>query len=178
MGYKRRKRDDHRKENLTLRRISGRSCRTGNIMAAAKQVALYGSPFPYKFDRTEETHDIRRNHAGGTRGDGRKMLRLPRMRRRVCADRIPGPGSIGDVAARNFAKWREIRLNMDTLTDVKSVDTSVRLFGRTFSLPVFAGPVGCRSFTLRQEIRRRTLQRYSCTFVRRIGDMRVHRGRR
>ena len=61
---------------------------------------------------------------------------------RVCADRIPGPGSIGDVAARNFAKWREIRLNMDTLTDVKSVDTSVRLFGRTFSLPVFAGPVG------------------------------------
>lgn len=70
------------------------------------------------------------------------MLRLPRMRRRVCADRIPGPGSIGDVAARNFAKWREIRLNMDTLTDVKSVDTSVRLFGRTFSLPVFAGPVG------------------------------------
>lgn len=61
---------------------------------------------------------------------------------RVCADRIPGPGSIGDVAARNFSTWREIRLNMDTLTDVKSVDTSVRLFGRTFSLPVFAGPVG------------------------------------
>ena len=61
---------------------------------------------------------------------------------RVCADRIPGPGSIGDVAARNFSTWREIRLNIDTLTDVKSVDTSVRLFGRTFSLPVFAGPVG------------------------------------
>ena len=24
---------------------------------------------------------------------------------RVCADRIPGPGSIGNVAARNFSTW-------------------------------------------------------------------------
>jgi 4-hydroxymandelate oxidase len=62
----------------------------------------------------------------------------------ACSNRIPGPGAkgSGDVAKRNFDAWRDIRVNMDTLCDGFTPDTSVTLFDRTFVLPVFAGPVG------------------------------------
>ena len=62
----------------------------------------------------------------------------------ACKNRMPGPGAkgTGDVAARNYEKWQEIRVNMDTLTENRPVDTSCTLFGRRFRYPVFAGPVG------------------------------------
>lgn len=61
-----------------------------------------------------------------------------------CGNRIPGPGAkgVGDTAIRNYDKWKEIRVNMDTLSEKKTVDTSVTLFGDDFSAPFFAGPVG------------------------------------
>ena len=57
---------------------------------------------------------------------------------------MPGPGAkgVGDNAVRNYQKWQEIRVNMDTIHENKSIDTSVELFGRTFKYPFFAGPVG------------------------------------
>ena len=57
---------------------------------------------------------------------------------------MPGPGSkgIGDTAIRNYDKWKEIRLQMDTIAENKPVDTSLELFGKTFQYPFFAGPVG------------------------------------
>ena len=63
---------------------------------------------------------------------------------RVCKNTIPGPGAKGrgDVAIRNYAAWQDIRVNMDTIHANNPVDTSVTLFGHTFDLPVFAGPVG------------------------------------
>lgn len=63
---------------------------------------------------------------------------------RSCRNRIPGPGAkgVGDTAIRNYDKWKEIRVNMDTLTENKAVDTSITLFGDDFSAPFFAGPVG------------------------------------
>lgn len=63
---------------------------------------------------------------------------------RACKNTIPGPGAkgVGDVAIRNYDKWQELRLNMDTLTDVKSADTRFTIFDKEFELPVFAGPVG------------------------------------
>lgn len=63
---------------------------------------------------------------------------------RACKNTIPGPGAkgVGDVAIRNYDKWQELRLNMDTLTDVKSADTQFTIFDKKFELPVFAGPVG------------------------------------
>lgn len=63
---------------------------------------------------------------------------------RACGNRMPGPGSkgTGDVAARNYDKWKEIRLNMDTLTEKGPVDMSVDLFGKTLRYPILAGPVG------------------------------------
>lgn len=62
----------------------------------------------------------------------------------ACKNTIPGPGAkgAGDTAIRNYAKWQEIRVNMDTLCTRQDADTTFTLFGRTFSAPVFAGPVG------------------------------------
>lgn len=63
---------------------------------------------------------------------------------RACRNTIPGPGAkgTGDVAIRNFDKWRDIRVNMDTLVEKKKISTDFELFGRSFSAPIFAGPIG------------------------------------
>ncbi|AKA67189.1 alpha-hydroxy-acid oxidizing protein [Clostridium scatologenes] len=63
---------------------------------------------------------------------------------KACKNKVPGPGAkgIGDVAIRNYDKWKEIRINMDTLVENKPVDTSVQLFNEKFKYPIFAGPVG------------------------------------
>ena len=62
----------------------------------------------------------------------------------ACRNTIPGPGAkgVGDTAIRNYQKWQEIRVQMDTLHENVPVDMSVELFGRKFSYPFFAGPVG------------------------------------
>ena len=59
---------------------------------------------------------------------------------RACGNKVPGPGAkgVGDTAIRNYDKWQEVRLNMDTICENKPVDTSLELFGRKFTLPVFA----------------------------------------
>lgn len=63
---------------------------------------------------------------------------------KACRNQIPGPGAkgVGDTAIRNYDKWQEIRVNMDTLCEGGTPDTSVELFGRNFKYPFFAGPVG------------------------------------
>lgn len=63
---------------------------------------------------------------------------------RACGGSIPGPGAKGSgtVAIRNFDAWRNVRLNMDTIHENFTPDTSLQLFGRTFKYPFFAGPVG------------------------------------
>ena len=62
----------------------------------------------------------------------------------ACKNQIPGPGAkgVGDTAIRNYNKWAEIRVNMDTLCENGTPDTGVELFGKTFRYPFFAGPVG------------------------------------
>jgi len=62
----------------------------------------------------------------------------------ACKNSIPGPGAkgVGDTAIRNYQKWQEIRVNMDTLCANRTVDTKMELFGQTFEYPFFAGPVG------------------------------------
>ena len=63
---------------------------------------------------------------------------------KACRNQIPGPGSkgVGDTAIRNYDKWQEIRVNMDTLCEGGEPDTSVKLFGKKFRFPFLAGPVG------------------------------------
>ena len=76
-----------------------------------------------------------------------KCSACPVCNGRACKNRIPGPGAkgVGDTAIRNYDKWQEIRLNMDTMWENGLIDTTAELFGRTFRLPVFAGPVGAVS---------------------------------
>ena len=75
---------------------------------------------------------------------GKYCKACPECNGRACKNQMPGPGSkgIGDTAIRNYDKWKQIRVNMDTIAENKPVDTSLSLFGRTFKYPVFAGPVG------------------------------------
>ncbi len=63
---------------------------------------------------------------------------------RACKNQIPGPGAkgVGDTAIRNYDKWKEIRVLMDTICGNAPVDTSCRLLGQEFAYPFFAGPVG------------------------------------
>lgn len=62
----------------------------------------------------------------------------------ACRMTMPGPGAkgTGELAMRNYEKWQDIRINMDTICEQKPVDTRTELFGKTFSFPFFAGPVG------------------------------------
>ena len=62
----------------------------------------------------------------------------------ACKNTVPGPGAkgIGTGAIRNYQKWQELCVNMDTICENKPVDTTAQLFGRELALPVFAAPVG------------------------------------
>ena len=68
----------------------------------------------------------------------------PECNGRACGSQMPGPGSkgVGDTAKRNYDKWKEIRVQMDTIAENRPVDTSLNLFGKSFKYPFFAGPVG------------------------------------
>ena len=73
-----------------------------------------------------------------------KCKACPICNGKACGNSIPGPGSkgVGDTAMRNYNKWQEIRVNMDTLCESGTPDTSLELFGKKFRYPFFAGPVG------------------------------------
>ena len=75
---------------------------------------------------------------------GKYCKACPECNGRACRNQIPGPVAkgVGDTAIRNYDKWKEIRVNMDTISENRPVDTSLELFGREFKYPFFAGPVG------------------------------------
>ena len=62
----------------------------------------------------------------------------------ACKTTIPGPGAkgTGTGAIRNYQKWQELCVNMDTICENVPVDTSYDFFGHKMVLPVFAAPVG------------------------------------
>ena len=62
----------------------------------------------------------------------------------ACGNTIPGPGAkgLGTGAIRNYQKWQEICVNLDTICENKPADTAFSFFGRTFDAPIFAAPVG------------------------------------
>ena len=63
---------------------------------------------------------------------------------RACGNAMPGPGCKypGSVAARNYDKWQEICVNMDTLNPNAEPDVSFSFGGRRFTAPIFAAPLG------------------------------------
>ena len=62
----------------------------------------------------------------------------------ACRNTVPGPGAKGSGTGfmRNYQKWQELCLNMDTICENKPVDTSFDFFGTRLALPVLAAPVG------------------------------------
>lgn len=78
------------------------------------------------------------------RRDSGKCKACPVCNGKACGNTMPGPGAkgTGDGAARNYEAWQKIRVNMDTLHENFTPDTRLQIFGREFSQPFFAGPVG------------------------------------
>ena len=62
----------------------------------------------------------------------------------ACKNTVPGPGAkgLGTGFIRNYQKWQELCVNMDTICENVPVDTSYEFFGQKLDLPVFAAPVG------------------------------------
>lgn len=63
---------------------------------------------------------------------------------KACGNHIPGPGSKppGNLALRNYNKWQELCINMDTISENRKVDTTFELFGRKLTAPILAAPIG------------------------------------
>lgn len=63
---------------------------------------------------------------------------------KACGAQMPGPGAkgVGDTAIRNYDAWKRIRINMDTISENVTPDTTLDFFGHTMKYPFFAGPVG------------------------------------
>lgn len=62
----------------------------------------------------------------------------------ACGAMIPGPGAKGSgkVAVRNYNAWQDIYLNMDTISQEQTIDTSFSLFGHALRYPIMAAPMG------------------------------------
>ena len=78
---------------------------------------------------------------------GEKCKVCPVCNGRACGNALPGPGSKapGNVAARNYDKWQEICVNMDTLCpNYADPDISFELFGKKFTAPIFVAPLGAQ----------------------------------
>ena len=54
---------------------------------------------------------------------GTKCKACPICNGVACRNTMPGPGAkgIGDTAIRNYQKWQEIRVNMDTICEKKQI---------------------------------------------------------
>ena len=63
---------------------------------------------------------------------------------KACTSQMPGPGAkgTGTVAIRNYEKWQDICVNMDTICENGKADTSFEICGRTYKAPIFAAPIG------------------------------------
>lgn len=128
--------------------LSGGQLLTGNDAAVKKnsrRIKYKRSSRPHESDR-EVTRLM--NYAEClelARGKmGNYCKACPECNGRACKNQMPGPGAkgIGDTAIRNYDKWKEIRVQMDTLVEKRPIDTSLSLFGKNFQYPFFAGPVG------------------------------------
>ncbi|MDO4753888.1 MAG: alpha-hydroxy-acid oxidizing protein [Bacillota bacterium] len=62
----------------------------------------------------------------------------------ACGNNMPGPGckAPGNVAARNYSKWSDILVNMDTIAENCTPCTKIQFFGKEFAAPIFAAPIG------------------------------------
>ena len=85
---------------------------------------------------------------------------------KACGTGIPGPGSRGDIAVRNYESWQKVYLNMDTMVAGAPVDTSLEIFGQKVSMLILLRY--CRStaipFTVSHLYIRRTMLMHRISF--------------
>lgn len=89
----------------------------------------------------------------------------PECNGRACVGKMPGPGGKGRAKTfqRNYDYLHEqVRLHMDMLGEGFTADTSISLFGRELSLPVFAAPIGMVGWSLSDTLNDRS---YSCALI-------------
>ena len=62
----------------------------------------------------------------------------------VCRGRVPGVGAKGTGSGfiRSYEYLSQVKIVMDTIYKETGHDTSIELFNRTFSAPIFAAPIG------------------------------------
>ena len=62
----------------------------------------------------------------------------------VCRGEVPGVGGkgSGEGFIRNWKKFNEIKINLDTIVPNKEIQTSIELFGISYKYPFFAAPIG------------------------------------
>ena len=74
---------------------------------------------------------------------------------RACGNTVPGPGSkgLGVTFQRNYQKWQEICVQMDTICENRPADTTFDFFGAKLRLPVLAAPVGAMKLHYGDKIR-------------------------
>lgn len=61
----------------------------------------------------------------------------------ACKGQVPGPGGKGSGASfiRNVEKLKEIKLVMDVMKDIETINCDTTLFGHKVSMPVYAAPI-------------------------------------
>ncbi len=81
------------------------------------------------------------------------------MQRRGLQNQIPGPGAkgVGDTAIRNYNKWADIRVNMDTLCENGTPDTMLELFGKKLPPALLCRPGGRSEPALLRHLHRHDL---------------------
>lgn len=69
---------------------------------------------------------------------------------KACAGEVPGMGGKGTGSSfiENVESLKRYKLNMRVLHNCDKPDTSMELFGKTMSIPVFAAPVAGTSFNM------------------------------
>lgn len=83
---------------------------------------------------------------------GKYCKACPECNGRACKNQMPGPGSkgIGDTAIRNYDKWKQIRVNMDTIAENKPVRHLSHTLWPHFQISNICRPCRCSTASLRR----------------------------
>ena len=69
---------------------------------------------------------------------------------KACAGEVPGMGGVGTGQAfmANVDALKRVKLNMQTIHEVKEPDTKINLFGMTLSMPIIPAPITGISYNM------------------------------
>ena len=91
------------------------------MLSGGRQIWIWrrNSQVGYEGSRRSEEEIMNYNEvlANARENIGKLCKAFPVCNGLACRNTVPGPGAkgVGDTAIRNYQKWQEIRVNMDTL---------------------------------------------------------------